>query len=335
MSDEKPHEATPARIARARREGDLPRSSQITAVASLAVAVIAASFQTVSIAPAARTALFTAAQTQRIDGTAYLNLALSALMVVCAGALGALIGSFAQTRGFAMRMPELKLERLNPAAGFKRMFSREALLSAIRALTAASVVLLVLASLLHDVLLISVMGVDMTTMLTLVSGAVRSCALGMLAVGLVFGIFEFLSEQKRWRERLRLSTSELKRDHKENDGDPHVRSRRRRAHRSLMNSSIDRVREASFVVANPTHVAIGLAYGPPLIAVPRIVVRATDDAALVVKQRARELSIPVVENVALARLLLATADVDDPIPRETYGVIARIVAGLLDQGQAL
>jgi flagellar biosynthetic protein FlhB len=89
------------------------------------------------------------------------------------------------------------------------------------------------------------------------------------------------------------------------------------------------LREAAFVICNPSHVAVALAYRPPEIAVPKVVVRAIDAGALEVKRRARALRVPIVEDVALARLLLAASDVDEYIPPRAYAAVAAIVASLL------
>ena len=126
---------------------------------------------------------------------------------------------------------------------------------------------------------------------------------------------------------------ELKRDLRQNEGDPLVRGRRRKAHGALLRGSLERVREAAFVVVNPSHVAIAMAYAPPRIAVPLVVVRAIDEAALAVKRRAGELGIPVVEDSKLARALFAATRAGAPIPRGTYDAVARIVAALLAAGK--
>ncbi|MBC5802422.1 MAG: EscU/YscU/HrcU family type III secretion system export apparatus switch protein [Candidatus Eremiobacteraeota bacterium] len=126
-----------------------------------------------------------------------------------------------------------------------------------------------------------------------------------------------------------MSFEELRRDHKASEGDPLLRGRRRQQHRALIRGSVTRVRDAAFVVSNPTHVAIALEYAPPAVAVPRVLVRAVDDGAREVKRLAREFGVPIVENVALARALLATTDVGEFIPPDAYGAIAAIVAVLL------
>jgi flagellar biosynthetic protein FlhB len=83
---------------------------------------------------------------------------------------------------------------------------------------------------------------------------------------------------------------------------------------------------------NPTHVAVALRYAPPAVPVPEILVRAQDDAALRVRAIAREHRIPVVEDVALARLLFARGAGGRPIPADAYVAVAQIVAALAREG---
>jgi flagellar biosynthetic protein FlhB len=244
--------------------------------------------------------------------------------VLAAAAVGALAAAFAQG-GVVVRPLAISFAKLNPAEGLKRMFSREALLAAAKALLAAAAGGLAAFPALRDAF---GAGGSARQLAALALHAAASIAPGIVAIGLFFGALDVLLERARRLRRLRMSFDEMRRDHKEQDGDPQLRGRRRQAHRNLIRGSLARVAEASFVVTNPAHVAIALAYRPPEIAVPRVLVRAVDEGAQAVKRRARELGIPLFENVPLARLLLARCDVDAAIPVEAYVAAAQIVAAL-------
>ena len=98
-----------------------------------------------------------------------------------------------------------------------------------------------------------------------------------------------------------MTFDEFKRDAKEQDGDPHAKSRRKQLHRTFVRGGIARTSEASFVVVNPTHVAIALRYAPPHVPVPEILVRGSPMARARVRAIAERARIPFVEDVALAR----------------------------------
>ncbi len=137
---------------------------------------------------------------------------------------------------------------------------------------------------------------------------------------------------RRWLRGLRMSHEELKRDTKENDGDPQARARRKNLHRDVIRGAIARTRDASFVVVNPTHVAIALRYAPPAVPVPEILVRALDNGALRVRAIAADSGIPIVEDAPLARVLYATSVRTRTIAPETYVAVAQIVADLAQAG---
>jgi flagellar biosynthetic protein FlhB len=163
------------------------------------------------------------------------------------------------------------------------------------------------------------------------TAALRACA-AALAVGAAFAVADYALARRRWLRGLRMSFDELKRDAKENDGDPHARARRKSAHRTMVRGAVGRTREASFVVVNPTHVAVALRYAPPAVPVPEILVRALDDAALRVRAIAREHRIPLIEDVALARLLYAQGESGRAIPPDAYVAVAQLVAVLAREG---
>jgi flagellar biosynthetic protein FlhB len=158
--------------------------------------------------------------------------------------------------------------------------------------------------------------------------AVLRVAFTACGTGLLFALAEYGAARSAWLRKLRMSFEERKREAKEQDGDPFARGRRRALHRSLLRGALADVKDASFVVANPTHVAVALVYRPPDIAVPRVVVRAAGEAALRVRALAADAGIPIVENVPLARALYRDGRVGAPIAHAHYVAVAEIVAAL-------
>ncbi len=341
MAEDKPYESTPSKRAKARRDGDVPRSADSNAVASFACASIALFAVLDPAVAAARQALVLTVPggppgldpledvARRIDVGAYLGLAVVALVIVVCALGGAVAATYAQTRTITFKFPTPKFEKLNPVEGLKRMLSREAVVGGVKALVVACAVAASVVPAARDTFAALGGGAAATELAALVARALRAIFTSAIAVAALFAIGDIFLERAKWRKRLKMSFDELKRDSKASDGDPLVRGRRRQAHRALTRGSIGRVKDAAFVVTNPTHVAIALEYRPPQIAVPRVLVRAIDAGAHEVRRRARELHIPIVENVALARALLASTDVGEVIPPEAYAPVAAIVAMLL------
>jgi flagellar biosynthesis protein FlhB len=332
MSEEKRFEPTPSRLARARREGDRPRSADATAVASLGAGGVALAASAGTLSAAFRRALVDAAFPAHLSAGPYVVAALCAFAVASSALAGALLAALVQGGGLSFVMPAPTAQKLDPVAGLRRMFSRDAAVAGAKALLVALAVGFAISQPVRETFARAQMGTSAVAAAALASHAVASVFGSALAVAGVFACGDIALERAKWRRRLRMSLEELKRDRRQNDGDPLVRGRRRQAHRNLVRGSIARVAEASFVVANPTHVAIALAYRPPDIAVPRVLARGRDEGALDIKRRARALDIPIVENVALARWLFAVTAAGDYIPPEAYAPVAAIVAVLLRAG---
>ena len=240
-----------------------------------------------------------------------------------------MLASVAVGGGIALRELRIDFAKLSPAAGLRRIASARTLSFAARSMLAACIATAALTPIVRDASPLGNAGATQEDVAAAAIRAVRNVLVTATLVGVAFGLVDTLLERLAWRRRLRMSFDEMKRDLKQSEGDPQLRSRRRAQHRALIRGSLLRLPEATFVVANPAHVAIALEYRPPEIAVPRVVLRAIDAGAQLVKSRARSLGIPIVEDVSLARTLLATTRIDDVIPRECYLAVARIVAVLL------
>jgi type III secretion protein U len=168
-------------------------------------------------------------------------------------------------------------------------------------------------------------------------------ALGALQPGLVrcsgvlfaLGIVDYLLARRRHLSDLKMSRDELRREHKEAEGDPTHRAKRKSAHRQLAASAGGRgVKSASVVVVNPTHIAVALRYTEADAAAPLLVAKGKDDEAFHIRSEARRLGIPVVKDIPLARSLVRF-EVGEEIPEELYLAAATVIAFAAEQRAAL
>jgi flagellar biosynthetic protein FlhB len=324
---EKAFEATPQRIEKAKREGNVARSSELSANLAFAAAAAAVAAVAPPFGAAARNALRAAAAGRSALTEVSASVAF-ALIPIGSAALAGIVASVLQTGGLHVGSVSAKPERLDPAEGFKRMASRETLSHAARAaaafaLATAAMVPIFLAA-------ASEMIWSGTVPATSAAAwqAAQRIALAACATGLLFALAEYGAARGAWLRKLRMSFEERKREAKEQDGDPFARSRRRTLHRSLVRGAIANVKDASFVVANPTHVAVALEYRPPAVTVPVVIVRAAGEAALRVRALAERHRVPVIENRILARALYRDGHVGRPIERAHFVAVAEIVAAL-------
>lgn len=328
---EKHFEATQSRIDAAKAVGNLARSQEASAVAAFTGGIVGVLLVLEPLASAARAAIVASAAGAGPSGA----LGICGLMLVpMATAASAGMGvSLLQSGGLRFVTVGVKFDKLNPVEGLKRMFSREAVLHAVRASAAFGCAALAIAPSVGQVLgstLGGSGGIDELANAAWIGG-LRVIAV-VAGVAGCFAALDYGVTLANWRKKLRMSHEEIKRDQKEHGGDPLTRSRRRAMHRALSREAAVRVRDAAFVVTNPTHIAIALEYRPPEVAVPRVLVRAADQAAARVRELASEYRIPMIENIPLARALYSTSRPGDSIPIETYLAVAEIVAALVRTG---
>ena len=129
---------------------------------------------------------------------------------------------------------------------------------------------------------------------------------------------------------LRMTKDEIKQEMKQNDGDPHVKQRRRSIARSYARRQMMKdVPNADVVIVNPTHIAIAIKYDPNVASAPYVLAIGMNKVAERIKAIAYDAGVPMVENKPLARALLKTAKVGTLIPYELYMAVAEVLAFVL------
>lgn len=333
MSDagEQSFEPTPQRIEKAKREGNVPRAGELGANLAFAGACAALAAASPAFGSGLRSAISQAARGD-VPWSACGHVLFAAIAVLSGGAAAGAIGCMLQNGGFTLVPVAAKLERLSPSEGFKRTFSRETVAHAARSALAFGAAGAAMLACLNAAAMEMAHAQSLRVVAAAAwASAVRSCWIAC-GVGMLFALAEYGAARNAWLRKLRMSFDERKREAREQEGDPLARGRRRALHRAYARGAVEKVKEAAFVVVNPTHVAVALQYRPPQVAVPRLLVRAVDAGALRVRELAARYRVPVVENAVLARALYRDGRVGEAIPHGHYVAIAEVVAALLRAG---
>ena len=221
-----------------------------------------------------------------------------------------------------------RLTRLSPSAGIRRLFGLRAFGEVGRSLLLAGVLLPLLLTealgVLPDVLRLP--SVDQpATALRWLGPAAAALWTHALTLLLVLSILELLWVKHRHRRSLRMTREEVRREHRDQEGDPQHRAHRRTAHRQILQAGRARgVENATVLVVNPTHLAVGLRWAPEECDAPYLVARGRAADAAELRRRADALGIPVVRDVALARSL-AMHDVGEEVPEELFQAAAAVL----------
>jgi flagellar biosynthesis protein FlhB len=154
-----------------------------------------------------------------------------------------------------------------------------------------------------------------------------------LSIFIVLGILDWVVEKYNLQKNLMMSHQDLADEYKETVGNPHTLSARRRERLNILNSSLNRVGEAKVVVANPTHISVALDYEPGTHDLPYVIAMGVDHDALRIREKAKELGIPVIVNVPLARGLYRDCEEDEYIKREHLELAAQVFRVVLQLGE--
>lgn len=340
-SQEKTLPATPRRLNKAREDGQVARSKELGNLAVLGggaaalMALLPLGFDVLRALMAAQLRFDQSSVrqpgqmlerlSQVLSEGLRLYLPLGAFVVVLAVGVALASGSWAlSTKPIT---PDLK--KISPLAGIGRLFSRQQLFETAK-LTAMTVV-------------VGAVGWQFvkshiepfgTLLLRPLDGALGQLGqwmmlgVGMLlTVQLVFALIDFPMQKFLHAHRLRMSREEVKREHKESEGDPHVKGKRRQRQRELaMSNSITRVPAADMVVMNPTHYAVAIRYDDATMSAPRVIAKGADLLALRIRDVAKAAQVPVIQSPMLARALYAHAEIDDEIPSALYTAVAQVLA---------
>lgn len=240
-----------------------------------------------------------------------------------------LIGAI-QARGVFSAQPLVPdFTRLNPASGFKRVFSMKSLNDLWRSGAKLGVICLAMASWgwhhLRDLLQLTLQNPHAMQ----VSGiALLESALTLLAgLVLAFALLDWGFNRWDFLRRMRMSKREIKDEHKEREGNPRIKARRRELRIEWLRRArqLSKIRGADVLVTNPTHFAVALEYRHGEMPAPLITARGAGEMALRMRTEARRHSVPIVEHPQLARALFGLDETQSFVPEEHFGQVARIL----------
>ena len=251
--------------------------------------------------------------------------------VVLAASLIAQLGMSGEGRWIAGNMAP-KGSRINPLSGLKRMFGAAGWIELAKAI--AKVVLLGAIAWVWGRAHLTDLGDWGRAGLAgqLASGwAALISLLFALGAGLVLiALVDFPVQWLRRMLRLKMSQQELRDEHKESEGSPERKAAQRRRQRELaMGGVAHAMREAQFVLTNPTHFAVDRAYDPARAAAPIVLAKGRGDKALAMRELAAELDLPCLEYPALARSVYYTTRERQVIREELYAAVAGVLAFVL------
>ena len=239
-----------------------------------------------------------------------------------------LLVEFLQTGAVLSAQPLVPdFTRLNPANGFKRVFSIRALIevgkSILKMLVYASLAVMVVMAVAR-----SAGGTiaDARGLITeLRRDALRLVAAFVLAA-MFFAVLDQIIARTTFTQRMRMSRRELRREMRDREGEPRIKQRRRQLHRELAKAtkSLRNIRKADILITNPEHIALALRYDSKSMIAPAVVSIGINHMAQRMKRLAFFYSVPIIQNPRLAQTIYRKTALDGIIPQECYQPVADI-----------
>jgi flagellar biosynthetic protein FlhB len=333
--------ATDRKIRKARAEGQVARSRDLSHFAAIGAAVALLAMAAPAVMAWLQTALASAlsfdaraladtqVMTQRLAQASrpalMLVLGLGAVMVLVAVGAGVLSGGW----NFSLQALQLKFEKLDPLAGLTRMLSGHQLIDTLKscllALILGAVGLFYLK--LNLPRFAEAIAMPLPGALAHAGSVVQGGVMLLVLALALFAVVDVPLQRQQLAQRLKMSAQELKQEQREVEGSAEIKSRQRSRMRELANRRmLAAVPTADLVVMNPTHFAVALKYQEGLMSAPRVVAKGADLMALRIRDAAQGAKVPVLQAPPLARALYAHAELDGPVPAALFGAVAQVLA---------
>ena len=252
------------------------------------------------------------------------------LPILGVAALAAFLSNYIQV-GFLFTLKPMvpNLNKINPIEGFKRLFSKQALVDLFKSIFKISVIGYFVYDYLKKnyVLIPDLIGMDLGLTAKFVGNTIYNIGLRAGFVLLILSLFDYFFQHMEYEKSLKMSKKEIQDEYKQTEGNPQVKSKIREKQRQIaMRRMMSEVPKSDVIITNPTHYAIAIKYDSSLSDAPLVLAKGKDLIAQRIKEKAKESKVPIVENRPLAQALYASVEIGGKVPTELYKAVAEVLA---------
>lgn len=339
MSSEKTEQPTPKKLRDARNKGQVAKSQDVSSAALTVTCFVVISILFYTAVDDIQELILLPIKYYDVPfRNAYYPMMTEALYAVMKISLPLLLAvmvvgpaaNFFQI-GFMLVLEPLKpeLKKLNPFDKLKQMFSLKNLVefikSAIKVTVIGVVVYLIVRNSLDPLMRMPYGGEKQVFMA--LKPMMATLAINVCLAYIIIAAADYFFQKWQHVKQLRMSKDEVKREYKEMEGDPQIKSKRKQLHQEMIqNDTAEQTRKSSVVVTNPTHLAIAIHYEEEANEMPRVMAKGEDHVARMMIEVAKEEGIPVMQHVPLARALHEGVEVNRYIPADLIDPLAEVLA---------
>ena len=339
--DEKTEEPTSRRLEKAREDGEVPRSQELTVAAvmiiSMAALYLMGGWLITNLAQIFASGFIIERRdiySENLGMVQYAEIGQeSFLLIVPLLALTFVVAIFAGSSmgglNFSWKAIQPKASKLNPLNGFKRMFGLKALVELVKSILKFLLVAGVLAYFVYDFSdeLVALSGMALEPALKAAAEMIGLTVLVVTVTLVVIAAIDVPFQAHQFTKRMRMTKQEVKDEYKDVEGRPEVKAQIRRRQREMAEQRMmESVKNADVIITNPEHFSVALVYDPESDGAPIVVAKGVDHLALRIRNEAKEHGIVAVEIPPLARALYFTTELDHAIPEELYYAVAQVIA---------
>lgn len=338
-SQEKTEEATPKRLRDARKKGQVARSRDLSTIVILIAAFVILLFMKDFMAEQFKslmTADFETAVRKDLnietvflqvnaDFMTFLKLIIPFGLALTIIAIA--VGFFQVGPIFSGEPMKPQAKRLNVVENLKNMFKMTTFVELLKNVAKICVIFLlaylVIGANLREVVLTVKATPEQS--LAVASKIVVEFLIKVFIVFIIIAIIDHMVQRWNYKKQLRMTKEEVKREYKQDEGDPLIKSARRQLHQEMaMSDTRQAVRSADAVITNPTELAIAVKYNDKEMVAPQVLAKGQRLFAEAIRDYAKEFDVPIVQNPPLAWALIEL-DIGDEVPEELYAAVAEIL----------
>lgn len=335
---DKTEDPTPKRKREARKDGQIPKSSEIGSWSAMLIATYLLQLTAV-IAAGRMTAMFSdtmdvieqpeVGPALRLLGDSLVSGAvIIAPLAFGLMLLGVVVNLLQVGWSPSGKLLKPKLERVNVFKGLKRLLSPNSMWEGGKTLIKVVILSALAYRSISEIVPVLAAGGRQTvgTTMVLIGDQALSLSRVVALAGLALAFLDYLLQRKRIAKSMRMSKQDVRDEHRQSDGDPHMKGAIRSKQLSMSrNRMMAEVANADVVLVNPTHVAVALKYDASTGA-PRVVAKGAGEVASRIREEAGKAGVPMVEDIPLARAVFRACDLGQEIPPELYDAVARVLA---------
>jgi len=342
---DKSQEATPYKLEEARKKGQIGKSVEFTSIASLTVMLglllILLPQLAESLSSDLRLWLKNTNQLVKSDSLLVYqielflkNSGLTIFIMLVAGGLSAILFNLLHTGPiFSLYTLKLDFSKLNPVNGFKRIFSKKGLFEILKLLLKfifiGLAMVFVWGQIKNSILFQN--SLNILNMAISWKSALIKVIASFLFIFIVFALADLWFSKRDFKNKMRMSTRDIKDEYKKREGDPEIKNKRRRGMQQLIKSSMSmsNIKNADVIITNPTHFAIALHYRAYKMPLPKVLSKGQGIMAKLIIRKARKLGIPIIRSPALTRKIFKETNINSYISTAEQVSVAEIYRSVI------